>query len=114
MGMIKVTRRWKHAPKHGQSALINILWRRFGGPKKVAALVGVPTYQPGNWDREGQVPVKYLMLVASKLELPIWGLNYKAAKALHFAEKVPAWESVVKMYNLDKHVEKEVLKLGEP
>lgn len=91
-----------------------MLWKRFGGPSAVAQKLGVPWYQPGNWNREGQVPVKFLDRVAEVLKLPVWGLNYKAAKIMLYKEEIPSWENVVKMYNLDTEIETQIIELGEP
>lgn len=80
----------------------------------MSKLLGVPWYAPGNWNRDGQVPAKYVMLVAAKLGIPAWGLNYRAAKTMLLEDKIPSWKEVVEMYNLDKALQAEVIKLGEP
>lgn len=111
---VQVQYRKGKRPKHGQALLLNLLWRKLGGPSVVSNALNVPWYQPGNWNRDGQVPIKYLSMVATKFKLPVWGLNYKAAKLIKFADKIPSWEKVAGMYGFSSEDVRRIIKLGEP
>lgn len=104
----------KKKPRNGQILLLNGLWKKLGGPYAVALKLGVARHAPNNWYRDGAVPAKFLSRISETYDLPIWGLNYKAARIMLHKEKPPVWDKVVKMYGLDKDLEREIIELGEP
>lgn len=110
---MRVTYKKKKA-KNGQVLLLNLLWKKLGGPDVVATKLKVPWYQPGNWNRDGQVPLKYIKKVSDTFDIPVWGLNYKVVQSLHFEDKIPSWKEVVKMYGFNEEDTQRIIKLGAP
>lgn len=111
---MKVRRKNYRKPKNGQALLLNILWRRNGGPLRVSQTIGVKWFKPGNWCRDGRVPIEHVKKVAAKLKVSPWGLNYQQLKQFNVGSDVPTWKEVVKLYKLSRDEEKEVMELGEP
>lgn len=100
--------------KHGQALLLTYLFRKHGGATAIAFKMGLPKHRVVNWSRDGAVPAKYIPMLSKLLKVPIWGLNYKAAAFLEPDSKVPSWESVAKLYNLEDSQVRDIIKKGEP
>lgn len=110
----KQVKKGTRKPVHGQALLIQLLWKKHGGPFEVAKKLDIPWYKPGNWSHDGRVPKNYLADVAMKLKCPVEGLNYDLFKKTSFGRSLPTWGQVVRSYGFEREEEKRILKLGEP
>lgn len=89
------------------SALIENIWRRFGGPSNISSLLEeeeISSQALVNWRFRGKVPLPKVNIVAHTLKIPKWGLNYNQLSLLY--ENIPPWKEVVESYGLTtSHVE---------
>lgn len=94
----------------GTEALITAIWNYYGGPTTVR-----DKYFPNwnvqdffNWRIRGKVPLKLVNIIASRLKIPKWGLNYEEL-SLMFPAEIPNWKEVVTSYKLPDEVVNTVL-----
>lgn len=97
-----------------QALLLQFLWRKHGGPSRIAQLCGVAVQHPNNWRMRGKVPLKSCKRVATAINESIWALNYKELSRIYSDDSVPTWSAVVKACFLDPPDEKQVLSLKAP
>lgn len=102
-----------HKPNTGQAALLHELWKRHGGLRATAELVGIPEYFMPIWRRRGKVALKKCRVVADALNVPIFALNYAELSEL-LGEPAGGWEHAVRSCNLGHEVEKKILKMKWP
>ena len=104
--------------KHGDQALLAAIWESHGGPTEVARVISeyaeeeVHRQAPINWRMRGQVPHRYVKIVADALQINPIGLNYKTL--MNLTPDIPAWDKVVRSYNLPKDVVRRILFLKPP
>jgi hypothetical protein len=77
----------------GPGLLLHLIWEVFGGPTKVARLLGVHEQQPVNWKFHGKVPLESVGPVARKLGVMPEALNYE--EVVRFKGKGLSWREVV-------------------
>lgn len=92
-------KRTKLPTDRGASALLEALWKHFGGPANVSIITGVSPQTLVNWRLRGKVPVKQVFKIAKALNIPHWGLNY--AELSEMFEDAPTWKQVVASYKLE-------------
>lgn len=100
-----------------QQALLDMIWKHFGGPTKVAKMLGKHRQVCISWKNRGKVPLIECTEVAEKLIIPTWGLNYEELIRFHSPIgrlQVPAWKDVVKSYEFTPSVTKYILSLPHP
>lgn len=101
-------KRYKQSPNvSSSSALIEAIWKRYGGPATISKLTGISPQTLVNWRFRGKVPVVRVREIADALSIPIWGLNYRELGKLY--DEIPDWKEVVSSYNLDPAAIKYVL-----
>jgi hypothetical protein len=110
--------REKKKIKYGDQALLAAIWEAHGGPGEVAKKLSAYMHEkihwqaPINWRTRGQVPHRYVKKVAEALNINPIGLNYNIL--FNLGVIVPAWEKVVRSYNLPENVIQSILFLKPP
>ena len=66
-----------HPPKNAQALLLSVLWKIFGGNRKVARILKIHEQMPVNWKLRGHVPLTQVGHVARLLKVPPEALNYE-------------------------------------
>ncbi len=102
-----------YKPSTGQSLILHELWKKHGGLRASAELIGIPEYFMSLWRRRGKVAIKKCRAVADALDIPIYALNYAEISEL-VGEPAGGWEHTVKSCRLGQDVEKRILKLKWP
>lgn len=97
----------KYPNASGTSALLEAIWRRYGGPANVSRLTGISPQALVNWRYRGKVPLTKVNLVSKALGIPKWGLNYNELACME--DDIPSWKEVVESYDLVKSVVKYIL-----
>lgn len=97
----------KYPNASGTSALLEAIWRRYGGPANVSRITGVSPQALVNWRFRGKVPLVKVNAIAKALNIPKWGLNYNELSMME--EEVPTWKEVVESYDLARSVVKYIL-----
>lgn len=95
----------------GTQRLFEMLWENHGGISAAARLLGMPPQKLLNWRLQGKVPLNSLGLVAEKLNVNRYALNFKGMQGL--AGKNGSWKEVVHETFKNKQQREYVLK-GEP
>lgn len=97
-----------------QKALLFAIWKSKGGVGAVANLLDVNIQAPVNWRNRGGVPLLLCLRIAEKLQIPVWGLNYKELTKFYGKSKAPEWSLVVKSYKLEEAEIAHILSLTPP
>lgn len=96
----------------GQHILLNELWRKHGGMRATAKIIGVPEYLLNMWRRRGAVPLTKCRKVADALNVPVTALNFREATEL--MGKVVEWTYVVQSCGFPKEITDKILKAKKP
>lgn len=91
--------RYKKPNDSSSSALIEMVWRRYGGPAMISKLTGISPQTLVNWRFRGKIPLTRVKEVSEALNVPTWGFNYGELSLLY--DDIPEWKTVVKSYKLD-------------
>lgn len=102
----------------GQQMLIRSLINYFGGPTKMARIIGIlngekVTLQlPLNWVMRGRVPIEVVGEVSRKLKVDRFALNFEQCG--DFLGHTPLWEEVIEALPLPAASKQKILKLPKP
>jgi len=105
-------KRFKRYNLKPEALLIGAIWEELGGIKAVAEKLNIPYQSIINFRIRGRVPLTQVFNIATALDIPPWGLNYKQLKTMY--PNVPEWKQVVKSYKLEPHVTARILGLKTP
>lgn len=108
--MIKKKDKSKDAQRH----VLYAIWDKLGGPARVARMLKIPKQTVVNWSTRGKVPLVKSSLVAGKLGVSIWALNYADVKEFNYNKAAPTWSAVIKELMLDAKLTKRLLYLDPP
>jgi len=90
-----------------QGYFLFLLFKKFGGPYRVAAMCDLSHHLPFNWCKTGRgVPLRHLEKVSKVLKVDRSGLNF--AVYSKFAEAT--WPNVLDEYELTTEEKKDILK----
>lgn len=104
----------KFKPHDAQTMLIDAIWKLKGGMLSVARILDENPQSPVNWRFRGGVPLSLCPMVAKKLGISIWGLNYKDLKTFYGADKSPSWDKVVRSYDLEHDTIVKIMSFSPP
>ena len=95
----------------GAVALLDAIWRKFGGPALISQKLNISPQAVVNWRRRGKVPLTRVHEVANALNISPWGLNYKEIRDFYGKEGIPTWKEVVNSYNLSPSTARTILSI---
>lgn len=96
----------------GQHILLNELWKKHGGMRASAKLIGIPEYLLNMWRRRGAVPLAKCRVVADALNVPLGALNFRDVSEL--LGDIKPWSYIVESCGFSKDIESKILKAKSP
>lgn len=96
----------------GQHVLLNELWKKHGGMRACAKLIGVPEYLLNMWRRRGAVPLKRCQAVSKALNVPLYAINFVQLTKL--LGEAYTWEGAVVACRFSAETEEKILKAKVP